>query len=83
MPNQITPRKLYIEDLDLTVAPAGATASVNVFGASGNPQTLTKIDMVRFTQFTVADNDTAAAAAGVVVGQIYVTSAGVLMARLV
>lgn len=77
----ITPRPLYIEDLALTTTPAGATASVTVLGAVG-AQTLNKIDMIRYTQFTIADNDVAAAAGGVAVGEVYVSSAGKLRARL-
>lgn len=76
MPSSITltPRKIYVEDLELTTNAAGATAAVNVLGAAGNPQTLNKVDMVRLTQFTSAANDVAAAAAGVNVGQVYYNS---------
>ena len=70
----ITPRKLCIEDLDLTTTATGETVSANVLGALGNPQTLNKIDMVRLTQFTVAANDVAAAGAGIAVGEIYYSS---------
>lgn len=70
----MTPRKICIEDLELTTTATGATVSANVLGALGNPQTLNKIDMVRLTQFTVAANDVAAAAAGISTGQIYYNS---------
>lgn len=77
-----TPRKLYIEDLDLTTAPSGATASVTVLGEASNPQTLNKIDMVRLSQFTQAANDAAAAALGVALGECYYnTTASKLYAR--
>lgn len=84
MPSAITltPRLIYIEDLALTTDPAGETASVTVLGAAGNPQTLNKIDMVRMSQFTIANNDAAAAIAGVAVGKVYITSAGVLQTRM-
>ena len=62
------------QDLELTTTAACETNSVNVLGASGNPKTLNKVDMVRLTQFTVAANDTAAASAGVNVGEIYYNS---------
>jgi hypothetical protein len=85
MPSNVTlgPRKIYIEDLELTTTAAGETDSVNVLGASGNPQTLNKVDMVRLTQFTVAANDVAAASAGVAVGTIYYSSTvGGLVTRM-
>ena len=76
MPSNVTlgPRKIHIEDLELTTTAAGETNSVDVLGASGNPQTLNKVDMVRLTQFTVAANDVAAGVAGVAVGTIYYSS---------
>jgi hypothetical protein len=82
MPTDITltPRLLYKEDLALTTTVTGETASVTVLGAGA--QTLNKIPMVLFTQFTVAANDVAAAGAGVNQGEIYVTAAGKLRARL-
>jgi hypothetical protein len=81
--NTITPRKLYVEDLDLTTNASGATASTNVLGAPSNPVTVNKIDMVRLTQFTQAANDAAAAAAGVNLGEVYYnTTNSKLHARL-
>lgn len=82
MPTDITltPRLIYKEDLSLTTNPAGETASVTVLGAGA--QTLNKIPMVLLSQFTIAANDVAAAAAGVDVGVCYVTAAGVLRTRL-
>jgi len=82
MPTDITltPRLLYKEDLALTTTVTGETANVTVLGAG--TQTLNKIPMVLFTQFTVAANDVAAAAAGVAVGQVYVTASSVLRTRL-
>lgn len=76
MPSDATlgPRKIYIEDLELTTVAAGETGQEDVLGASGNPQTLNKVDMVRLTQFTVAANDAAAASGGVNVGEIYYNS---------
>ena len=67
----ITPRLIYLEDLATTTEPTGETASVNVFGATGNPQTLTKIAIVQLTDFHAAADDAGAAAAGVPVGGIY------------
>lgn len=79
----VTPRKIYIEDLDLSTAATAQTTTVNVLGAGTNPQTVTKVDMVRLTQFISAANDTAAAAAGVSVGAIYYnTTISNLAARL-
>lgn len=82
MPTDITltPRPLYKEDLALTTTPTGETASVTVLGAG--TQTLNKIPMVLMTQYTVAANDAAAAAAGVALGECYITAAGKLRARL-
>jgi hypothetical protein len=80
--NPISARLIYLEDLSTTTSPTGATASVNVLNAATNPQTLHKIPVVLLTQFTVAANDGAAAAAGVAVGQVYVTSLGVLHTRM-
>lgn len=82
MPTDITltPRLLYKEDLALTTTVTGETASVTVMGAG--TQTLNKIPMVLFTQFTVAANDGAAAVAGVAIGEVYVTSGAKLRTRL-
>jgi hypothetical protein len=67
----VTPRKLYLEDLAVTALQAGETASVNVAGAVGNPQTLNKIAVVLYTAYSPYANDAAAAAGGVPVGGHY------------
>ena len=66
-----TPRPLYLEDLAVTTDPDGETASVTVYGAPINPNTLHKIAVVLYTAFQQAANDVAAAAAGVAVGTVY------------
>jgi len=69
-----TPRKLYLEDLALTVAQAGETASVTVAGEVANPKTLNKIAAVLYTAFDSYANDGAAATGGVPVGGLYYNS---------
>lgn len=81
MANTITPRKIYIEDLNLSTSPTAATTTETIMGSG--TQTVTKVDMVRFTQFVQAANDTAAAAASVPVGGIYYnTSTSALHTRM-
>lgn len=66
---EITPRKIYIQDLALTTDPDGETETVPVMGL-GNTE-VNKIDMLRFSQFGQYADDGAAAGGGVEVGQLY------------
>lgn len=75
----ITPRLLFIEDLSLTTSPSIQQTTVNVDGATSNPTTVTLIDMVRYSAFTSAPNDVAAAGAGVNVGDVYFNSTNNLL----
>ena len=79
----LTPRKIYLEDIDYLEDPTVTqTASVNVLGATGNPQTLNKPCLLLLTSLTQAANDAAAASAGVNVGQAYWnTTTGALYTR--
>lgn len=79
----ITPRLIYLQDLATTTNPAGETASVNVAGEATNPQTLTKIGLIQWSDFEQAASDVGAAAAGVALGEVYYrTTDGKLHARL-
>jgi hypothetical protein len=80
--NTATSRLIYLEDLATTTTPAGETEAVTVKGALSNPTTLHKLALVLLTDYTEADNDTAAATAGVTVGEVYVTSSGKLRTRM-
>jgi len=64
----ITFRKIGVEDLELSATP-GDTFQAVVWGAG--TQTLTKIPLTLLTQLVAAANDSAAATAGVLVGQCY------------
>jgi hypothetical protein len=77
---QATARTLNIEDLDTTTSPTVQTVTKTVLGLGST--VLTKVDMVRFTHFVVADNDVQAAAGGVAIGEIYCTNASKLRTRL-
>ena|ERR1039457_5848350 len=69
----VTPRPIGIEDLAVTLTPSGDTFSATVLGV-GPGQTLTKIPITLLTQLKSAANDTAAAAAGVNAGQVYMNT---------
>lgn len=76
----ITFRKLGIEDIEVTDTP-GDTFQATVWGAG--TQTLTKVPLTLLTQLTAAADDSAAATAGVSVGQIYFnTTHSALWARM-
>ena len=70
----ITPRLLFVEDMALTTSPVIQQTTTNIDGAVGNPTTVTLIDMVRYTAFTSAPNDVAAAGSGINVGDVYYNS---------
>lgn len=79
----LTPRPIYKEDCALTISPTPVTTSANVLTASGSvPAAVTEMDVVFYSSLVVAANDTAAAAAGVAVGQLYVTGSSVLQTRM-
>ncbi len=79
----LTPRLLYKEDMSLATVPTGLSTTDTVLTTTG-PQTLsvTKLDIVFYSSFTIAANDVAAAAGGVGVGVVYCTPAGVLRTRM-
>lgn len=79
----LTSRLIYLEDLATTVNPAGAAETAQVFtGAGATAVTVNRIPVVLMTHYEVADNDVAAAALGVAVGECYVDSSGKLRCRL-
>ena len=79
----VVPRTLCLEDLDLTINPAGQTVVKNVLGPSGSiPTVVNQIPAVLMTQYVVANNDTAAAGLGVGIGECYISTAGKLRTRL-
>lgn len=65
----ISPRSIYIEDLALSTSNAPATVNEEVMGVGTVP--LTPISAVLYSAFSSYANDVAAAAGGVLVGQIY------------
>lgn len=62
-------RKIYKEDVAFTATPTPATENAHVLGAG--TVALTKLDAVLYSAFGQYANDGAAAAGGVLVGQIY------------
>jgi hypothetical protein len=79
----LTPRPIFKEDCSLTISPVPVTTSANVLTASGSvPATVHAMDIVFYSSLVVAANDAAAAAAGVAVGQLYVTGSSVLQTRM-
>lgn len=79
----LTPRPIYKEDCALTISPTPVVTSANVLTAGGSvPATVHQMDVVFYSSFTVAANDVAAAAAGVAVGQVYVTGSSILQTRM-
>lgn len=77
----ITPRLIALEDLNTTTLPAGEAYSAEVLGAGTT--TLHKLALVLLTQFGQYASDSAAAAGGVALGEIYYqTGANKLHARL-
>lgn len=80
---QLTPRPLYKQDCKITISPIPVTDSVGVLTAGGTvTQGLTQMDIVFYSSLTIAANDAAAAAAGVAVGQLYVTGSSILQTRM-
>ena len=78
----ITPRKVFLEDLELSTSHAPATSDQEVGGVGTVP--LTPISAVLYSAFGAYSNDTTAAAGGVILGQIYYnTTYGALFARRV
>lgn len=69
----LTPRKLFIEDCQLTTDPNAPQVASEVLGVG--VVNLTQIDAVRYSAFTQAANDSAAASAGVGLGFIYYNTA--------
>lgn len=68
----ITPRKLYVEDHDLSTT-KGATTTAYVAGLGTT--TVTYCDFIRLANLTSAASDGAAATAGVAVGYLYYNTA--------
>ena len=68
----ISPRPIYLEDLAVSTSNAPATVSEEVMGVGTVP--LTPISAVLYSAFTSYANDAAAAAGGVLVGQLYYNS---------
>ena len=76
----ITPRKIFLEDLQLTTSQAPATSNQTVGGVGTVP--LTPISAVLYSSFGAYSNDTTAAAGGIQLGQIYYnTTYSALFAR--
>jgi hypothetical protein len=77
----ISPRKLFVEDCQLTIDPNAPQVASEVLGVG--IVNLTQIDAVRYSAFTQAANDAAAATAGVGLGFIYYnTTSSALKARM-
>lgn len=68
----VTPRKIFLEDLEVTTAQA-PTPSTQYVGGVGNTN-LTPIAVVLYSAFSSYANDAAAAAGGVPVGGLYFSS---------
>lgn len=66
---RITPRKLFLEDLQVTTDHTPTTSTQYVLGAGNVP--LTPIAAVLYSAFGSYANDSVAAAGGVPIGGIY------------
>jgi hypothetical protein len=76
----ITPRKIFLEDLELSTSTAPSTSNQYVGGLGTVP--LTPISAVLYSAFGAYSNDTTAAAGGIALGQIYYnTTSNALFAR--
>lgn len=64
----ITPRLLYLEDMDHTTV-KGATTTAYIEGLGDTP--VTKVDYISLASLVSAANDAAAASGGVGVGYFY------------
>ena len=65
----VTPRKICLEDIQVSASPSPGTVSMYVMGAGTVP--LTPVSMVLYSAFSSYANDAAAAVGGVAVGGLY------------
>lgn len=66
---RITPRKLFLEDIQVTTDHTPTPSTQYVLGAGNVP--LTPVALVLYSAFGSYANDAAAAAGGVAIGSIY------------
>jgi hypothetical protein len=77
----ITPRKTFLEDLNVTTSPNPTPTATTVMGVGA--VSLTPISAVLYSAFGQYANDAAAAAGGVAVGYLYYnTSTNLIKTRM-